>query len=588
MTNPAPETLSLLLARAAASTRTVRFLDRHERAESISYAEIHQRASAFAGGLVDLGLAPGDHVALILPTAPSFFDAFFGALAAGLVPVPLYPPVRLGRLAEYHARTAAMLTACGARLVLTDARIRRVLGPSIEAARPELGCLTVNDVERRPLPLVARRADDLAFIQFSSGTTVEPKPVCLTHRQVLANVTAILDAITTVHPEGPELTHSAVSWLPLYHDMGLVGCLLAAVAHQGDLTLIPPEAFVARPAIWLRAISRYRATISPAPNFAYALCADRVTDAELEGVDLSSWRVALNGAEPVTPTVLQRFVERFAGHGLRPDALTPVYGLAEATLAVTFSALDRPFVWRAFDRAALTDEGIARPARDGENGLTLVNLGRPLAGFGLRIADDEGAPLDDGLLGRVWVRGPSVMDGYFQRPAVTAAAFPAAGWLDTGDTGFLHDGDLYLFGRGKDLVILRGRNHAPQEIEQCLDDVDGVRIGCYAAVGIVPEGADGEELLVLVERGRSPPPDALLSDRVSRRISGQLGLVPWQVVLLAPGTLPRTSSGKIRRGEAAKRFRDGTLHPPAAVGGWRMFREMLRSRRSMARATRET
>lgn len=337
-----------------------------------------------------------------------------------------------------------------------------------------------------------------------------------------------------------------------------------------------------RPAIWLRAISRYGGTISPAPNFAYALGADRITDAEVEGVDLSSWRIALNGAEPVTPTVLERFVARFAAYGLRPEALTPVYGLAEATLAVTFSDLEIPFTWRSFARAGLAEEGVARVA---SAGIPLVSLGRALPGFALRIADEDGEPVADGRLGRLLVRGPSLMDGYFQRPEATAAVF-TDGWLDTGDTGFLYDDDLYLYGRSKDLIILRGRNHAPQEIEPCLDDLEGVRTGCCAAVGVVPEGDDGERLLVLVERGRNPPAEGLLAERVSRRLSDKLGLVPWKVVVLAPGTLPRTSSGKIRRREAGERFLGGSLLPPQQVTFWRLLREMLRSRVSMARVVR--
>ena len=514
---------------------------------------------------------------------PAFFDAFFGCVLAGFVPVPLYPPVRLGRLDEYHQRTAAMLRASGARLVLTDRRIRRLLGRSIERAAPDLGCEAVEALAPREPRLQPIAPDAVAFVQFSSGTTVEPKPVLLTHRQVLANVAVIRDAILDAWPEGPELTHVGVSWLPLYHDMGLIGAVLVALSRPGELVLIPPELFVARPAVWLRAISRYGATTSAAPNFAYALCADRIRDEELGGVDLSSWRIALNGAEPVTPGVLQRFVERFARCGLRPEALTPVYGLAEASLAVTFSELRAPFRHRVFDRSALVRDGLARSASEGQ---PLVSLGRPLPGFALRIVDADGDELAPGRLGRVLVRGPSLMQGYLGMPEATAAALED-GWLDTGDTGFLHDGELYLYGRAKDLLVLRGRNHAPQDVEHAIDGVPGVRTGCSAAVGLLAESGEGEELVVFVERLRGDAgDDRALAECVRRRVLERTGLAPGQVHVLAAGTLPRTSSGKIRRAETCRAFLAGELTAPQRVTALRLVREMLRSRLAFARTVR--
>lgn len=579
-------TLAGRLAAAARSEECIHFVGRDEQAETLTYREILERARRVAGGLVDAGVAPGDRVAIVLPTSPDFMDAFFGAVLAGAVPVPLYPPVRLGRLDEFHARTAAMLAACGARLVLSDRRIRRLLGESVERARPELGCRVVAQLFGRDAEPVPRDPDDVAFIQFSSGTTRDPKPVALTHRQILANVRAILGAITGAHPEGRQpdgapLRHVGVSWLPLYHDMGLVGGVLSAVDHPGSLALIPPELFVARPALWLRAIARYGGTISPAPNFAYALCVDRIRDDEIEGLDLSSWRVALNGAEPVTPAVLERFVERFRPYGLRPEALTPVYGLAEATLAVTFSAVDRPFTVRRFDREGLTREGTARVAAEGH---ALASVGRPLPGFDVRVVGESGEALCAGGIGRVWVRGPSLMAGYHGLPDATAAARRRE-WLDTGDTGFLLEGELYLYGRAKDLIVLRGRNHAPQDIEQIADTVPGVRTGCCAALGIVGEESDGEELVLLVERASGDVSDDLAA-RVSRAVSSRLGLVPARVVVLPPGTLPRTSSGKIRRSEAGRRLLAGELQPPATVTPLRMLGAMARSSIGFARARR--
>jgi len=598
VTETAAETLPELLERAARSSRGVVFLDAREREQRVSYSDLAHRARRAAAALRVAGVRRGDRVGLVLPTGPGFYDAFFGALRAGAVPVPLYPPVRLGRLDEYHASTAAMLRACQARLVLCDQRTRRILGRALLDARPELGCLDVEDLvagraeaPSRPgataLPAedLAAEGDELAFIQFSSGSTVAPKPVCLGHRAVLANVHAIHTALVTAWPDGEDgLVHVGVSWLPLYHDMGLVGGVLVAMSHPADLVLLPPELFVARPASWLRAISRYRGTISPAPNFAYGLCADRVREGELDGVDLSSWRVALNGAEPVTPHVLERFVERFTGRGLRPEALTPVYGLSEATLAVCFGDLRRSFRWQGFDRDALNREGRAVVS---EGGQPVVSVGRPLPGFEIRIRDHDGVELEAGRIGRVWVRGPSVMQGYHDRPEATAQVL-RDGWLDTGDLGFLDKDELYLHGRARDLLIAHGRNHAPQEVEQCLDDVEGVRTGCSAAVGLLPEGADGEQLIVLVERRTDATREQVdtLSERARRRILERTGLVPAEVVVLAPGTLPRTSSGKIRRAEAGRRHLAGELAPPARVGPVALARALLRSRWALLRLRR--
>jgi len=534
-----------------------------------------------AGGLRSLGLRPGDRAALVLPTSPDFYDAFFGTLFAGGVPVPLYPPVRLGRLDEYHERTGAMLHATRARVVLTNGSIRRVLGRSVEKAGPPLGCVDVREVSRDASVSVLPAPDDLALIQFSSGTTVAPKPVRLTHRQILSNVEVILDAITSLFPE-EGFTHSGVSWLPLYHDMGLVGSVFTALARPRDLTLIPPELFVARPAIWLRTIARYRGTVSAAPNFAYNLCTEKIPDSEIEGLDLSSWRLALNGAEPVTPVVLERFVERFHAFGLRPEALTPVYGLAEAALAVCFSDPLRPFESGIFDRKALVDDGLARRALDG---LKLVAVGKPLPGYAVKILKEDGVPARDGELGSVFVSGPSLMDAYEGLPELTVSVL-RDGWLDTGDLGFVDCGELFLYGRKKDIVIVRGRKYAPQDIEQAASGVPGIRTGCVAAIGVVPEGGPSEGLVVLAEKKRGERADAALARAVRERVIEATGLVPDQVVVWPPGTLPRTSSGKIRRNEARRLYLEGRLRPPAAVSALRLFREMIRSRFALSRSRR--
>jgi fatty-acyl-CoA synthase len=573
------DTVVSLLARAGRHPEAgLRFLDRDERATFFGWGELRERALAVAASLQALGLGSGERVALVFPTGPAFFDAFFGTLLAGAVPVPLYPPVRLGRLGEYLRRTAGMLAATGARLVLADRRVRRVLGEAVAAARPALGCRTLDELPRAARPAhVAVGPDDLGLVQFSSGTTVDPKPVALTHRALVAQIAII----NSFWQDTPELRHSGVSWLPLYHDMGLIGCALPAMARDITLTLLGPELFVARPALWLRAMSRYRATISPAPNFAYALCLSRVPDAELEGVDLSSWVTALNGAEVVAPSVLRAFEERFAAYGLRRGVLTPVYGLSEAALAVTFSAIGRPWRSGRFEREALAGEGRARRSADGRE---IVSVGRPVPGFELRILDPGGAELPAGRVGRVWVRGPSLMAGYLGDPAATAGAL-ADGWLDTGDLGFLDGGDLYLTGRAKDVVILRGRNHAPEEIERAVDGVPGVRTGCAVAASWLPEDATGERLVLLVEARREATPEELaaLPAACHAAVLGAAGLALDEVEVLAPGTLPRTSSGKLRRQEALRLWLAGELRPPAPVNALRLAGAMARSGLAWAR-----
>jgi fatty-acyl-CoA synthase len=567
-----------LLAAGRRPEGGLRFVDRSEAATWFGWGEVRERSLAVCNGLRSLGLRRGDRVALVFPTGIGFFDAFFGALLAGAVPVPLYPPVRLGRIAEYLHRTARMMARSGARLVLADSRVRRILGEAIAEAAPELGCRTMTELPAdSAFDPVAVAPADLGLIQFSSGTTVDPKPVALSHRAIAAQV----EILNGFWRDTEELRHSCVSWLPLYHDMGLIGCVFPALSRDATLTLLGPELFVARPALWLRALSRYRATISPAPNFAYSLCVTRVADAEMEGADLSGWRTALNGAEPVAPSVLRAFRDRFARWGFRREALTPVYGLSEAALAVTFSDLDRPFRGRRFDCEGLSHDGIARETARGRE---IVSVGRAVPGFDLRIVDAAGRDLAEGEVGRVWARGPSLMEGYLGDPQATARAL-RHGWLDTGDLGFLLDGELYLTGRAKEVVILRGRNYAPDEIERAVEGVAGVRSGCAVAASWLPEDAPGEVLALFVETSRAATAGErqALPEACRAAVLGATGLAVDQVVALAPGTLPRTSSGKLRRGETLRRHLEGELTAPDPVTPLRLAGAMTRSSLAFAR-----
>ena len=549
--------LARLADRGAPEGAGLRFVGANEAATWLPWSEIAARAASAAGALAATGVRVGDRVGLLLPTSPGFFDAWFRALWLGAVPLALYPPVRLGRMAAWVDGTTAALRTVGARAVVTDATVGRVTGAVEAALGPSVAWLRVEDLPAGvPRPVHTAAADAPAMVQLSSGTTGAPKATVLSHAAILANAGALLDEIFACNPRGGDPEPGGVSWLPLYHDMGLIGCVLPALLGPGPLTLIPPERFLARPALWLRAISRYRGTVSPAPNFAYAMATERVRDDELDGVDLSCWSLALNGAEPVSARVCAAFVARFSAYGLRPDAIRPVYGLSEMALAVTFPRRGgvRPL---CLDRDALAEDRVV-PSPDGA---PWVGSGEPLPGYRVGILDAKGAPLGPDRLGQVVVDGPSALSGWWgstKPPRIE-------GWVHTGDVGFLHDGALFVVGRQRDRIKLRGRHHAPQDLEAAADAVPGVRTGCAAALADVDE--DGERLLLFVEV-REPRPG--LAEAVVEAVRAACGVAPDAVVLLAPGTLPRTSSGKIRRSATLAQWRSGALLPPQDVGTLRL------------------
>jgi acyl-CoA synthetase (AMP-forming)/AMP-acid ligase II len=571
--HPKYDTLNEMLAVAAQSGASLFFVNRKEQDHEVPMARIRERGRLIAADLRGRGVRKGDRIALVLPTCPEFVECFFGVLYAGAVPVPLYPPVRLGRLDEHHRNTAAMLAAVDAALVVTDERIRRFLGVAVDISAPRLGLVTASSLGGTTSVEIEVADDDVALIQFSSGTTSDPKPVALTHANLLSNLAAIERYLADEGAPNPV----GVTWLPLYHDMGLIGNLLSAFYMPAPLVLLPPELFVAVPAAWLRAISRHRGTVTAAPNFAFGLCLKRIRDEELEGVDLSSWRVSLNGAEAVTAAVQRRFDERFGRWGLRASSLTPCYGMAEASLGVTFKPAGTCYRTLGVDAEKLAVDGVVELGSK-----ELVSVGRPLPGVKVEIRDDQGVVLPPGRVGHVVVRGASVMVGYFGRTDLTDQVLQN-GWLDTGDLGFAHDGELFLCGRHKDIIIVRGANHAPEEFEAALDALDGVRTGCAVAVGFIPTGEDDEALAMLVETASDAAPT--LAHDVASRVEERTRIRPAHVELLAPGTLPRTSSGKLRRREARTQWLAGTLAPPNKVSAVRLLVEAAHGELRHARAT---
>jgi fatty-acyl-CoA synthase len=526
-----------------------------ESEQPITYGELWAQASAVAGGLRAQGVERGDSIALMLRTEPGFFSAFFGVLLAGAVPVPIYPPTRPARLEEYAARQVKILDNARARLLITFPEVQGVAGLLRAQVRSLRGATTLARLmsapSLAPAPIVT---DDAALIQYTSGSTGDPKGVLLSHANLLANIRA-LGQVLHLRPDDV-----CVSWLPLYHDMGLIGTWLGSLYHGIPVVILSPLAFLARPARWLRAISAHRATLSAAPNFAFDLCVKRIADAELQGVDLRSWRVAMNGSEAVRAETIERFSRRFAAYGFRAEAMCPVYGLAESSVGLTISPVGRgPRVDRV-RRAAFEHTRRAEPAPPGEpSALVFIACGEPLPDHAVRVVDAAGRVLGDRVEGRVEFRGPSVTSGYFRNRAATEAVLHD-GWMDSGDLGYRVDGELVVTGRRKDLIIRAGRNLYPQEVEELVGDIPGIRKGCVAAFG-VGDPAIGTERLIVIAETRAGAPDACasLEAAVRERVVAALGLPPDTIVIAAPGTVLKTSSGKIRRSATREGWLAGTL-----------------------------
>jgi 1-acyl-sn-glycerol-3-phosphate acyltransferase len=441
------------------------------------------------------------------------------------------------------------------------ARLLRGRVPSLE------GVATPESLFRSTIapPLPGRQGADATLIQYTSGSTGAPKGVLLSHANVLANIRAIGEAIV-IRPDDV-----AVSWLPLYHDMGLIGSWLASLYFGIPIVILSPLAFLARPARWLWAIHTHRGTVAPAPNFAFDLCVRRVSDADIEGLDLGSWRLALNGSEPVSPDTIERFTRRFSAYRFKSAAMCPVYGLAESSVALTVPPIGRdPWVDRVVREAFQADRE-ARPAPASDpNPLRFVSCGLPLPGHQVRVVDAAGRPVGGRVEGRIEFQGPSVTSGYFRNPQATQAAM-RAGWMDSGDLGYQADGELFITGRRKDLIIKAGRNLYPQEIEEVVGDVPGIRKGCVAAFG-VPDLAAGTERLVIVAESRETLAgrhEGLKATAVDRLVSA-IGVPPDEIVIARPGAVLKTSSGKIRRGATRDAYLRGDVarRRPSAWVQW--------------------
>ncbi len=546
------------------------------------YASAHKCAEELARRRVPAG----GRVALMLPTSRQFFICYAGILLAGAVPVPIYPPFRADRIEEYAQRQSAILNNAEVCLLLTFRRAEAVANLLKPRVKSLLGVVEAGKLleaaEKAPPPAPGalpafisgsreRKGDDLALLQYTSGSTGNPKGVMLTHANLLANMRAIANALAM----GPE--DVGISWLPLYHDMGLIGAWLTLLLRGTPLVVMSPLAFLTRPERWLQAISKHKGTISAAPNFAYELCVRKVSEKAMEGLDLSSWRAALNGAEPVNPETLERFSAKFASCGFRKEAFLPVYGLAEASLGVTFPPLDRGAQVDRVERDAFTTEGRAVETEDEENAIHFVSSGTSLPLHDVMIVDDKGEEVADRTEGFLWFRGPSATRGYFRDEEATAELFPrrqAQGsdeyaWVNSGDRAYRADGEIYITGRVKDIIIKGGRNLYPHEVEELASRAEGIRKGCVVAFGLKDAHSGTEKLVIVAEsREEDATNRRALAVAINDEVSRGLGLPPDRVELIPPGSIPKTSSGKLRRDETKQLYLAGTLtagKPPAWV-----------------------
>jgi fatty-acyl-CoA synthase len=508
-----------------------------------SFAAIHEESTRRAAHLAARGFRKGDRLAMVIPDGDEFVLSFLGALFAGVVPVPIYPQLTFKNADAYHDTVAHIASASRASMLLTTAATKQFVEPVLPRAETLRGIATVDELSP---PIDARdvdvRPEDLAFLQFTSGSTSRPKGVMVTHANLAANSEAFM-----IHGLGrDDSIDKGVSWLPLFHDMGLIGFVVGPLFTNVQCVFLPTASFVRAPRSWLEAIHKHRGTITYAPNFAYALVAKRLKDKDLAGLDLSCLRIAGCGAEPIQAKSLRDFAEKTAPAKFDPRAFLPSYGMAEATLAVTF-----------------VPRGIGLATDVNDKGLELVDCGQPFPEHELAIVDEAGNRLPQGSVGQIVTRGPSITPGYYEEPELTAASWkPIAGsdhtWLHTGDLGYVKNDRLFVCGRLKDIIIIRGRNYYPSDIEWAISELPGVRRGNVVAFGAPADGVEGEEQLVVVAEAFGSEA-AGLREAIVSAVAAQFGLTVYDVRIAPQGSLPRTSSGKAQRRKTRQMYLDGTL-----------------------------
>lgn len=532
----------------------------------LSYADLLRCSEQAAQALLAAGVERGSRVVLVLPTGLAWLATFFGCQLLGATPVPLVPPWALDQLLMQAQRIARVIEVCEASVIVGELRLLAAVdallsSPNERAGRSELrkirrvapSELFVAQAESNGLAPVVVEPDEPAFIQFTSGSTAEPKGVVISQRAALANCEFIGSRI------GVGEEDVGCSWLPLFHDMGLIGHVLVPLLFGTQSVLLPPEVFARQPRAWLDAVTKYRASVITAPNSAYDVCTSKIAERDLASLELSSVRAALCGAEPILATTLRRFSERFATVGFGAQRFLPVYGLAEATLAVTLASCAHGPRIERFDRAALETQGRAAidTGVDGAS-IELVGVGQPRSPEDLRIVDDRGRELPERQVGSIEVGGSSLMTGYFGNPAATESALHA-GFVRTEDLGFVSDGELFVVGRSKEMIIKGGRNLYPYDIEAAASAVAGVRAGRVVAFGVRNPVAGTEDLTVVCETKLPHSRHKELQRAITAAVFQATGVRIDLLHLVAPGVLLKTSSGKLRRNAVRESLENGTL-----------------------------
>ena len=540
--------------------------------ESLNYRQLKTGAAKVAAGLQQAGLQPAEPVAIMLPSGADYFYSFFGILMAGGIPVPVYPPVRPSQLEDHMLRHARILANCRAVTLITVPEARKV-AHLLRAQVPDLKhIVTVAELMASSVTAVppALSGNDIAFLQYTSGSTGNPKGVVLTHANLLANIRAMGQTVRVTSED------VFVSWLPLYHDMGLIGAWLGSLYYAMLLVVMSPLSFLARPERWLWTIHRYRGTLSASPNFGYEYCLKRLKDEDLEGLDLGCWRAAFNGAETISPDTLQQFTSRFANHGFHAGAMMPVYGLAESSVGLAFPPLNRGPVIDQIERATFMHSGQAKPQPgSGEHALRFVSSGSPLPGHQIRIVDTAGQELPERQEGRLEFRGPSTTSGYYRDADNTRKLFHQD-WLDSGDLAYIANGEVYITGRIKDIIIRAGRNIYPHELEEAVGNIPGIRTGRVAVFGSADTRTATERLIVLAEtRSRDDVEREKLRTGINTLATDLVGAPPDEVVLAPPGTVLKTSSGKIRRAASRELFEKGGIGKRQRSLPWQVTRLAL-------------
>lgn len=539
--------------------------------ETITYGQLYTNALKVADSLRNMGLFDGETVAIMQPTHPDFFYAFFGVLFAGGIPVPIYPPYRMHQLSSYAKTESRILSNAEVRILITFSAAEKLSF----ALRPFVPSLmrvtTVPELLKKGRMTSPHhvKSHHPAFIQYTSGSTASPKGVLLTHDNLLTNIRAYGEAIQVTPSD------VTISWLPLYHDMGLIGMWLGSLYYGIPLVLMTPFSFLSHPERWLWMIHRYRGTLSGAPNFAYDLCIKKILPEQIEGLDLSSWRIAANGAEKIYPNTLQEFVKKFTPYGFRKRAILPVYGLAESTVALTIPKLGFDYHVDRIDRKKFEIEKIAQPSSQAD-ALPYVACGSPIRGHEIRIVED-GTVLPERHVGQLQFRGPSAFQGYYHQPKATAAV-KHDGWVDSGDLAYIAEGNVYITGRKKDLIIKAGRNFYPAEIEEIAMQVKDVRQGCVVAFS-VSDAEHQSELLVIVaevKKNKKPEHDRIVTE-IRENIVSALDVTPDKIILVPPHKIPKTSSGKLQRAACKAMFLDGRLMRQDVSTHWQVIKLSMQS-----------